>query len=929
MCLLILAIGIPLAFYLLLSTEWAQERLRSTGEDALRKLLGTEVTIDRVGFSPFARIRVDGVRVADDNGNPAARIDALEGRLEVADLIRSGKIIIDYVYIEGMKASLWRDSVGAPLNIEGIIKRLSKKDDTKPAASIELRINNVELSDCAVSYEVLDSPATPGRFNPAHIRLSGIDAEVYAPHVGADSCQVRLVGLRAKDASGLEVDDVTAELSLSPSELSLTGVSVALPNSLVKLDDITLPIAGLPSLSGLGKTIPVEVGISDGSTVYLPDLAPFLPRLADIDNTLRVEMRASGTLDSIQLQKLSVVDAHESNRISLSGTVTGLPAIDSVRIGRANAMVILRNGAAARILERAGVKMSRSLATALAAATNPVLSAKYDGSLSDGAYEMQLRSDGGEMASGGTVRRLGRRYALRGNISVNDADLGALLGNADLGTATVAVAVDGSLDPGSAIESMRGMAEAKIEALGYRGYRYAGINVVAHRESEYSAVDVRSTDPNCRFRLNANYNHPADGEKNADWLCNIERFNPDTLRLYRRFPGHTLSAMIRGKLHGTSLGKMAGEVQVNNLKYLDARYDGLNVRRFLVNIDNETSPGRIDVASDFLQGSVRGDFDLGTVAESVSTIMSEVFPSYAQFYRVGRYDEEGNAKHFGNDFKYAFTLQDADNVMGFFGMPVQVMDPVEITGMVSDSLRVATLAVDAPWLLQGNNLIQKTKLSLTLDGAAAECSLMATTHYPTKKGPMDVEAKVTAIDDRLDTDIDWAIQREQPINGQINFVTSIRKSTEGKLLVETDINPGQINFGSEVWSIHNAHIVYSDKYLSVDNLALQAADQMVHISGVATDMPHPALTVDLKNVRLIDIFETLDINKALISGLATGRLEVSQLFSGKPDIHSDRFFVKDMGYNYTTIGDGDIKIKFDNDRGAFCFDAVLDRKSVV
>lgn len=920
-----MVIGLPLAFYMLLSTGWAQEQLRTAAEDALRKLLGTEVAIDGVGFSPFARIRVEGVQVTDDNGNPAARIDAIEGRLEVADLLRSGKIIIDYVYISGLKASIYRDSEGAPLNIEGIIKRLSKKDNTKQAATFELRVNNVELAGCAVSYEVLDAPATPGRFNPSHIRLSDIDADVYAPHVSNDNYHVRLVGLRAKDVSGLVLDDVTAEMSLTPAELAVTGVSVALPNTLIMLDDITLPIAGLPSLAGLGTTIPVEVGISDGSTVYLPDLAPFVPRLAELDNTLMVELKAAGTLDSLDLKKLSIVDAHESNRINLSGMVAGLPHPDSLRIDDANAMMILRNGSAERMLERAGVKVSPTLARVLANATNPTLSAKYDGTLSAGRYELALRSDCGEVESSGTMHRTGSLYALAGDVSVDNADLGVLLDNPDLGLATVSLTVDGSFDRHHAMESLRGMADAKIDAFQFKGYQYAGISMVAHREAEYSAVDVRSTDPNCRFRLNANYNHPAEGEKNADWLCNIERFNPDTLRLYRKFPGHVLSAMIRGNLRGTSLGNMAGEAQVSNLKYLDSHLDGLSVRRFLVNINNETSPGRIDVASDFLHGAAEGDFDLSTVGESVSTIMAEVFPSYAQFYNVDRYDEEGNMKHFGNDFKFEFTLQDADNVMGFFHLPVQVMDPVEISGEVSDSLRLAQFTVDAPWLLQGNNLIENTILSVTLDGATAEGTVAATTHYPTKKGPMDVDIMVTAIDDRLDTNIDWAIRREQPINGKINFATSIRKSPMGQLLVETDINPGQINFGSEVWNIRNSHIAYSDKYLSVDNFTLEAGDQMVQVNGISTEQPQPSLKVDLKNVKLIDIFETLDINKALISGFATGRLEVSQLFSGWPDIHSDRFFVKDMGYNYTTIGDGDIKIKFDNERGAFCFDAVLDQ----
>ncbi len=914
-----------MAFYMLLSTDWAQERLRSSGEEMLERLLGTDASIRRVGFTPFARIRLEGVEVDDDHGNPAACIDVLEGRFEMADFITSGKIIIDYVYLSGLKASLCRDSVGAPLNIDGIISRFAKKDDKHANPNFELRVNNIELSDCAFSYEVLDAPVSPGRFNPRHIRLSDINANVYAPLVSSDSCRVRLVDLRASDASGLTIDNVTARLSITPGELSLTGVSVELPYSSIRLDDITAPIDGIASVGDLGTGVPVSVGVSDGSTLYLPDLAVFEPRLADLDHTLMIEIKAEGRLDSIALKKLTVIDAHESNRINASGTVTGLPCADSLSVADANVVVQLRNGAAPRLLAQAGVKVSAAAECMLEHATNPRLTVKYAGTAERGKYQLALHTDCGNVESQGSLQRAGSRLSLDGNLLVDDADMGALLGNPDLGHAAVSATVDGSMDVRRAYESMRGTAKAHIGAFEFRGYQYTDINVAAHREAEYSAVDVRSNDPNCRFKLNANYNHPADAENTADMLCNIERVNLDTLRLYTKFPGHVLSAMVRGNLRGTSLSSLAGELQLNNLKYLDSHFDGLDVRRLMVSVDNETSPGRIDVVSDFLQGSVEGDFDLGTIGRSVSTILSEVFPSYARFYNVGRYDEHGNAVHFGNDFVFDFTLQDADGVMGFFGMPVHVMDPVSISGQISDTKRVAGITVDAPWLLQGSNPAENTIVSVTLDGSAGHGSVAATTHYPTKKGPMDIVANVTAVDDRLDTNVDWAIVREQPINGKLNFVTSIGENMQGQLMVDTDINPGQINFGSEVWNIRNSHITYSDKYLSVDDFTMQAGDQVVKINGAATDQPHPALTVDLQNLKMIDIFETLDIDKALISGLATGRLEVTQLFSGSPDIRSDWFHVKDMGYNYTTIGDGDIKIKFDNERGAFCFDAVLDQ----
>ncbi|MGN0223082.1 MAG: translocation/assembly module TamB domain-containing protein, partial [Muribaculaceae bacterium] len=79
--------------------------------------------------------------------------------------------------------------------------------------------------------------------------------------------------------------------------------------------------------------------------------------------------------------------------------------------------------------------------------------------------------------------------------------------------------------------------------------------------------------------------------------------------------------------------------------------------------------------------------------------------------------------------------------------------------------------------------------------------------------------------------------------------------------------------------------------------------------------------VDLNSIRLISIFETLGIDNALISGTATGTFQARSLLSSIPVLTTDNLHVDQIGYNYCTIGDADIRANWDNDRQSFHLDA--------
>lgn len=157
---------------------------------------------------------------------------------------------------------------------------------------------------------------------------------------------------------------------------------------------------------------------------------------------------------------------------------------------------------------------------------------------------------------------------------------------------------------------------------------------------------------------------------------------------------------------------------------------------------------------------------------------------------------------------------------------------------------------------------------------------------PTKKGPMSLVANISGQPGIVSTNIDWQIQRAIPINGKIDFNTAFSRTEDGTFAINVDMRPSTINFGQDVWQIAPSTIKYVDKSLQIDNFSLATDTQQISIYTSATDLTGETQIVNLSNVNLIDIFETLEINNALIGGRASGQVLLTDLFTPHPKLYS-------------------------------------------
>lgn len=207
-----------------------QERLRQLGEEELSRLLGTEVTIGQVSLSPYTRIEIDRVNVSDACGDTALHVGRIGAGVSLSRLLLHGRLTINYVELVDADLRLRRNSSDSPLNIAPIIEALKPRNKTKKPTRFDLQVNTVVIRRTSATYDVESAPPAPdGHFDPNHIAVTGLKADVTIPRLRNDDIIVYLKRLSLAERSGLELTDFHANTHFSASNLSVTDAEIRMP----------------------------------------------------------------------------------------------------------------------------------------------------------------------------------------------------------------------------------------------------------------------------------------------------------------------------------------------------------------------------------------------------------------------------------------------------------------------------------------------------------------------------------------------------------------------------------------------------------------------------------------------------------------------------------------------------------------------------
>ena len=916
--LLALAVVLPVGLYVTLSTPWAQEKIRTVAQDELSKLLGTEVSIGHVTVYPFNRLDITDVKANDDYGQQAVAISEVDARFELMHFLRTGNIVIDYAAIDGLHARLYKQTPDSPLNIANIIDKLKSKDEKKEEKPFDLAISTVIIRNSSATFDILSAPRREGRFDPNHIAVSNLDVMAGLPRLSDKRIAVVLEKLSFDEQSGFRLDDLMARVEYTKTGIKVHSLDIELPNSHLRIADLDLPYDTPDQLKAYGRTLPVELCVADGSVVTPSDLKAFVPALDGFDAPVAMTLDVAGTLKEVRLKELRLSSDDRAQNITarISGTVHSLDSIAALRVDSLDLHLDTDAPTVSRLLALAPAKTAGQLKRPLSVARTLVVDARLSGTAQAIDGTLKAVTGAGTVTADGNLRRVADKvYSIDATADIDNVELGAFMGREDLGAVTASVNVTGTTG-----KTPAGEVDVVIDRLIFRGNDLGNISLTANADADRQFagnIDMDNALGKMALAISGCY-----GSDRPALTVNgvIAEFDPTMLGVKSKYDGYKLSTLVDVDLAGKVREWINGHAELKDIRFHDYAGTGkpLDINKIRLEANNTERPNTVTLESDFLNGHLDGRISIATLVPQLRDMAATVMPDLLGDHH---YDGPDDSLLPANEFTYEFTVSNAEKLSDFLNLPIQIIYPVTIDGGVDYSDGTAYATIDAPYLQQKDKIIDNTLVGLSLNAADGRAGIYATTNMPTQKGPMAIVAAMSAADNRVDTKVNWAIERQKAIGGDLSLSTLLGRDDEGRLTAEVNINPGDINFGDAVWSIAPSRITWADKSLSVSDFAMTSGQQSIQLDGQADQTDESLLQLKLRNITLVKIFETLDINNALIGGTATGTFNVRSLFTPQPDIVCNDLHVDSISYNYCVLGDAELQAHWDNERQSVFLDA--------
>ena len=139
--------------------------------------------------------------------------------------------------------------------------------------------------------------------------------------------------------------------------------------------------------------------------------------------------------------------------------------------------------------------------------------------------------------------------------------------------------------------------------------------------------------------------------------------------------------------------------------------------------------------------------------------------------------------------------------------------------------------------------------------------------------------------------------RPTDYHGNVNLTALLKRDTNGKFMTTVKVNPTDIIVNDTVWTVHEGDLEYRNGVIDVKEIKGSCDNQFVKINGKVSHNPNDMLTVNLQDIHLDYIFETLKINHVTFGGRATGEFQLADLFSKSPRLSTDNVHVENLTYN--------------------------------
>lgn len=880
----------------------------------LSSLLKTRVSIGRIDMGFLNRIIIDDLLLHDQSGQELLKTTRLSAKFEILPLLQ-GKISIGTLQFFGFNANLEKQTPKSPSNFQFVLDAFASKDTVPKNTFLDLRINSIILRRGALSYHVRSAEETPGKFNPQHIQIQNILANISLKALQKDSLNAAIKRLSLEESnSGFQLKKLTLKLVGNHQQMNIHNFNIELPQTVLTMDTIQMAYDSLSDFQNFADKVHFSFHLQP-SQLTLQDISALIPAFQSFKEKLQIEVSTHGTINDLHCPNLSITVA---NNFRLKGSISlqdlSRPQ-ESLLFGRLSNLYA--NGEGIQFFWRNLNKANQPMPNPLRKLSHLSFHGDISGYFSELVTFGLLRTNLGDMQT--DMKLISNKeknlFAYSGSIKTNQFQLGQLLSNQKLGNITFNLKVDGTHQKGRyPFITMKGL----ISSIDYSNYTYENISMDGEYKRGGFNGKASLEDPNASVLLNGAINI-ASRTPSFNFLANIKHFNPHALKLSPHYKDSNLSLKLKANFTGGSIDEMNGEISVDSLFFdtPEKLYTLNNLK--LSSVWKDENYRLLSIQSHFLKGKIEGDYSYRTLPTSIQNILHQYLPS---LIKAGKQTIKTE-----NNFKFDIHIFDTELLAALLRVPLRVYTHTNFRGYINDELQQIHVEGYFPRLRYDDRFIESGILFCETSKQHFFTNLRFT-NRKSNGSALNLAIRTKSAGDSIQTSLNWGNNGAITYSGKLAAVTHLsHQSNEKEQAIKALINihPTQVILNDTLWQIHPSQVVVDSGKIYIHNFRFSHKERYLHMHGVLSEQPQDTIRLNLNKINIGYVFDIADLG-VKFQGEATGPAQASGILS--EPVMSTNLFIRNLGLNDALLGDTHIRGEWHHDVKGIYLDAKIQEKDI-
>lgn len=566
------------------------------------------------------------------------------------------------------------------------LKPHSTKEKTQPVAiadSVEpgtdankwrVRVGHISLRNGTFKNDNDSRPLDTDAFDGKHIEFSKIDGDFRDVLLHNDTITTRM-NLSTRERSGFEVKHLIANAKVTPKEITFSNLDVRTNESHLQ-NLFSMKFSKFADMGDFINKVKME-GVFQRSEISSNDIAYFAPSMKNWKKSITLTGRISGPVAALNGRGLQIQAGPNTTFVG-DATITGLPDINST------------------FMDVTAAPLKTTFADAVAFApqlkkiTNPDIQklqyVNFNGNFT-GFIRDFVTSGTIQTALGGVVADVNMKLPKGGNpvysgyIATSDFNLGALLGNTQLGHISLNANLKGAgFDPEKGNIALK----SHVRYIDFKEYRYQNIVVEGEVNRNVFNGNLRMNDPNAELMLDGLINYGGEVPK-FDFLANVKTLNFKKLNFTN--DDLVLTGKVSANFSGNSIDDFLGNANISDAILVNSgnplSFDSLSIVSTL--IDGQK---HLNVRTAEFNANLAGTFNITDLPNSFTAFLSRYYPAYIK----------PPGKLLKNQaFSFDISTHVVDDFIQLVDSSLQGFNNSHITGSINTVTNDLVLNANVPW----------------------------------------------------------------------------------------------------------------------------------------------------------------------------------------------------------------------------------------